>query len=108
MAKNNEYKVLQGIDYPPAKRAEVGDVVSDLPKESISWLIACGAIISTSKVADADLPVLENTDADVPPLDLPVEAPVEAPTEEVAIEAPVEPEALVEPPVEEVVVTDGE
>ena len=44
MAKNVEYKVLVGIDYPPSKRAEVGDVVSDLPKESISWLVAGGYI----------------------------------------------------------------
>lgn len=38
MAKN-DYKVLQGIDYPPNKRAEVGQVVSDLPKDSIPWLL---------------------------------------------------------------------
>jgi len=33
-----KYKVLQGIDYPPNKRAEVGDVVEDLPPRSIKWL----------------------------------------------------------------------
>jgi hypothetical protein len=44
MAKTTEYKVLQGIDYPPNKRAEAGDIVSDLPKESISWLISSGVI----------------------------------------------------------------
>lgn len=96
MAKNNEYKVLQGIDYPPAKRAEIGDVVSDLPKESISWLIACGAIISTSKVADADQPVLEPVAEDITPLEIVIEAPAEAPVEVPA-----------ELPVEEVVPADG-
>lgn len=45
MAKNVEYKVLKGLDYPPNKRAEVGDVVSDLPKESISWLVSGGYIL---------------------------------------------------------------
>lgn len=43
MAKT-EYKVLKGIDYPPNKRAEIGAIVSDLPKESISWLLASGII----------------------------------------------------------------
>lgn len=47
MAKN-EYKVLQGIDYPPNKRAEIGDIVTDLPKESIAWLLVSGAIESVS------------------------------------------------------------
>lgn len=39
-----EYRVLQGLDYPPMRRAEPGDVVSDLPAESIPWLIESGAI----------------------------------------------------------------
>ena len=45
MAKTITYKVLQGIDYPPNKRAEAGDVVSDLPKEAISWLIESGSVV---------------------------------------------------------------
>jgi hypothetical protein len=72
MAKNVEYKVLQGLDYPPAKRAEIGDVVSDLPKESISWLLASGVIKlnsladATPVVADpAPLEVVEEVVADV-------------------------------------------
>lgn len=46
MAKN-DYKVLQGIDYPPNKRAEAGQVVSDLPKDSIPWLLESGVIERT-------------------------------------------------------------
>ena len=46
MAKN-DYKVLQGIDYPPNKRAEAGQVVSDLPKDSIPWLLESGIIERT-------------------------------------------------------------
>lgn len=38
------YRVLTGIDYPPGKRAEAGEVVDDLPGKSIKWLVACGAI----------------------------------------------------------------
>lgn len=34
------YKVLVGLDYgKPSKRAEEGDVVSDLPTSSVSWLL---------------------------------------------------------------------
>jgi hypothetical protein len=68
MAKDNEYKVLSGIDYPPSKRAEAGDVVSDLPKDAISWLLASGVIElasskttdSTEKVVEAVIEALEN------------------------------------------------
>lgn len=38
------YLVHVGISYPPMQRAEPGDVVSDLPTESIPWLIRSGAI----------------------------------------------------------------
>lgn len=41
---DNEYTILQGIDYPPNKRAEAGQTVSDLPKEAISWLLKSGII----------------------------------------------------------------
>ena len=35
----SSYKVLIGIDYPPNKRAEAGDVVSDLPTSAVKWLV---------------------------------------------------------------------
>ena len=68
MAKTITYKVLQGIDYPPNKRAEAGDVVSDLPKDSISWLIDAGAIVrvtaepSSEEVVEAVIEALSNDD----------------------------------------------
>lgn len=46
-----QYRVLQGIDYPPNKRAEVGDVVTDLAPSSIKWLLEVGAIEDTDKKA---------------------------------------------------------
>jgi hypothetical protein len=52
MAKN-EYRVLRGIDYPPNKRAEIGAIVSDLPKESVSWLLASGIITDDLKSENA-------------------------------------------------------
>ena len=39
-----KYRVLVGLDYPPNKRAEAGDEVSDLPSSSITWLLAEGLI----------------------------------------------------------------
>lgn len=44
MAVKVKYRVLTGLDYPPDKRAEVGDVVDDLPKPSIQWLLDQGLI----------------------------------------------------------------
>ncbi len=38
------YKVLIGLDYPPDRRAEPGDVVDDLPTSSVKWLLDSGAI----------------------------------------------------------------
>ncbi len=39
-----KYRVLAGINYPPDKRAEIGDIVTDLPGSDIRWLVECGAI----------------------------------------------------------------
>lgn len=46
---NSSYKILKGINYPPNKRAEIGATVSDLPKESIPWLLASGVIQEETK-----------------------------------------------------------
>jgi hypothetical protein len=75
MAKNTEYKVLTGIDYSNGKRAEVGDVVSDLPKDSIAWLLATGAI---SDRLDATETVESVQEAVVEPNETIIEAPVPA------------------------------
>lgn len=48
-----KYRVLTGLDYPPAKRAEAGEVVSDLPAKSIKWLRDEGLI---EPVDGADAP----------------------------------------------------
>lgn len=72
-----KYRVLTGIDYPPNKRAEAGDIVEDLPSKSIKWLRECGAI----ELADA-------TATPEPAEEEPAEEPVveEAPAEEPAAE----------------------
>lgn len=43
------YRVLTGLNYPPDKRAEIGDVVEDLPAQSVKWLIADGYIEDADK-----------------------------------------------------------
>lgn len=66
------YRVLTGIDYPPGKRAEAGDVVDDLPGKSIKWLVECGAVekvdgkAAKGKMAEA---VVEEPVADETPVD---------------------------------------
>jgi len=57
-----QYRVLQGIDYPPNKRAEAGQVVSDLPPQSIKWLVESGIIEDASKPAKKiEEPVVEES-----------------------------------------------
>ncbi len=54
--KRVRYKVLVGIDYPPGKRAEAGDVVDDIPATSLRWLVEGGIVeavgAGTEKGAD--------------------------------------------------------
>jgi hypothetical protein len=46
-----QYRALVGIDYPPNKRAEAGEIVSDLPGDAIKWLLEDGLIEDASKPA---------------------------------------------------------
>lgn len=39
-----KYRVLQGIDFPPDRRVEAGDIVDDLPPKAIKWLREQGLI----------------------------------------------------------------
>jgi uncharacterized protein (DUF3820 family) len=41
---SDKYRALVGLDYPPAKRVEAGQIVSDLPEQSIKWLKKQGLI----------------------------------------------------------------
>lgn len=43
-AVKKSYRCLNGISYPKGKRAEKGDIVDDLPKESVKWLLEQGEI----------------------------------------------------------------
>lgn len=40
----SSYRVLRGLNYPPGRRAEPGDIVDDLPDGSKRDLVRLGAI----------------------------------------------------------------
>lgn len=77
-----QYRVLTGLSYPPDKRAEIGDVVDDLPAQSIKWLLADGLI------EDASKPSKSKVEAVAPIVEAPIAKPVEEPKVEEPIEAP--------------------
>jgi hypothetical protein len=52
----SSYRVLVGLDYPPGKRAEAGDVVSDLPEKSIKWLLSQNKIEPTDSAQSDPAP----------------------------------------------------
>jgi hypothetical protein len=39
-----QYRAVVGLDYPPNKRAEAGEIISDLPEKSVAWLLSSGFI----------------------------------------------------------------
>lgn len=44
-----KYRVITGINYPPSKRAEPGDVINDLPPGAEDTLLKLGAIEKVAK-----------------------------------------------------------
>ena len=70
-----KYRVLSGIDYPPNKRAEIGDVVDDLPADSIKWLLESNIIEPADKASSkaqveepvAEEPIVEEPVAQIEP-----------------------------------------
>lgn len=51
--KPKKYRCLNGISYPKGKRAEAGDVVDDLPAQSIKWLLEQGEIEEVNDDGDS-------------------------------------------------------
>jgi len=54
-----QYRALTGIDYPPDKRVEAGDMVSDLPEKSAKWLLDQGLIEPSDGKTPKAEPVVE-------------------------------------------------
>lgn len=38
------YRALVGLSFPPDRRVEAGEVASDIPPQSVKWLLAAGHI----------------------------------------------------------------
>jgi len=79
------YKVLQGIDYPPNKRAEAGKIVEDIPATSVKWLLDSGII------EDADKP---SKKIEEPVIEEPKVEPVAEIVEEPVVEEGFDPDAI--------------
>lgn len=102
----SDYTVNIGLDYPTAqgnRRAEPGDVISDLPVSSVPWLVKDGAVTPVAVPSGPEVPAAAAAPApdvvvDVAPVVAPPEAQMPAqaipptpPTESVtAAEAEVE------------------
>ena len=57
-----QYRATVGIDYPPNKRVEAGEIATDLPGDSIKWLLEQGLIESTDKKSKpVVVPAVEET-----------------------------------------------
>ncbi len=54
-----QYRALVGIDYPPNKRAEADDIISDLPEKDATWLLASGFIEALDSKGKKTTPVVE-------------------------------------------------
>lgn len=54
-----QYRAVVGVDYPPNKRVEAGDLVSDLPEKSAKWLLAAGFIEAVDGKGKTITPVVE-------------------------------------------------
>ena len=64
-----KYLLNAGLDYPPNRRAEAGDIVDDLPPKSIKWLREQGfieAYDASAKAAVDVAPEVEEVVAEEP------------------------------------------
>ena len=54
-----QYRAVVGVDYPPNKRVEAGDLVSDLPEKDVKWLLSSGFIEEVNGKGETITPVVE-------------------------------------------------
>ena len=73
-----QYRATVGIDYPPNKRVEAGEIVSDLPGDSVKWLLDQGLIETPDKKST---PIVEEKVIETPKVEEPKEEPTPAETE---------------------------
>jgi hypothetical protein len=91
-----QYKVLVGLNYG-ATRREPGDVCSDIPQQSIGWLLEQGCIVEYDPEAEALMAAVQaQIEASVEVIDEPaIEAEFEV-VEDEAAEEPVQDEPAIE------------
>jgi len=84
------YRVLKGIDYPPNKRVEAGQTVSDLPPTAISWLLEHNIIEDaskpTKKIEEPKIEIVLDEETEEPTIEEIVD--VEEPTTEIISKEP--------------------
>lgn len=56
-----QYRAVVGVDYPPNKRVEAGQLVDDLPEKSAKWLLSAGFIETVDGKGKTITPVVEET-----------------------------------------------
>jgi hypothetical protein len=91
-----EYKVLVGLNYGTTRR-EPGDVCSDIPQQSIGWLLEQGCIVDYDPEADALMAAVQaQIEASAAVIDEPaIEAEFEV-VEDESTEQPVQDEPAIE------------
>ena len=60
-----QYRAVVGVDYPPNKRVEAGDLVSDLPEKDVKWLLSSGFIEEVNGKGETITPVVEVIEEEV-------------------------------------------
>ena len=61
-----KYLVKTGLEFPPNRRVEAGEVIDDVPSKSIKWLREQGLIeLVDSSGKSVDAPVVEEVEPEV-------------------------------------------
>jgi hypothetical protein len=60
-----QYRAVVGVDYPPNKRVEAGDLVSDLPEKDVKWLLSSGFIEEVDAKGKTLTPVVEEVKEEI-------------------------------------------
>lgn len=60
-----QYRAVVGVDYPPNKRVEAGDLVTDLPEKDVKWLLSSGFIEAVDGKGETITPVVEEIEEEV-------------------------------------------
>jgi hypothetical protein len=61
-----KYLVKTGLEFPPNRRVEAGDVIDDVPSKSIKWLREQGLIeLVDSSGKSVDAPIVEEVEPEV-------------------------------------------